>query len=225
MCIAYIRAKLQFFFAACQLAGVSFLLLLAQLGLDSVLYDEKVSWLDLGLVVVRGAAAFIVIMSSLTVPRRPDVFYNGNKVDEMRSVSLYSRYTFSWAGRLLGMVFKTGRLEEKDIPVLDSRRRAQELQKSFNQIKESPKLYYQLFLAHWRTMAIQWVLSLIVSFVAFAPQFIMFKILKLLEKQSIGVDIGYEAWSWVILMGLTKVLEAVFQSYLYWYLSKISTYI
>lgn len=198
------------------MAGVSFLLLLTQLGLDSVFYDEKASWLDLGLVVARGAAAFIVIMSSLTVPRRPDVFYNGNKVDEMRSVSLYSRYTFSWAGKLLGMAFKMGRLEEKDIPVLDSRRRAQELQKSFNQIKESPKLYYQLFLAHWRTMVIQWALTLMVSFFAFAPQFIMFKILKLLEKRSIGVDIGFEAWSWVIIMGLAKVLEAVLQSYLYW---------
>lgn len=216
MCITYIRGKLQFFYAACQLAGVSFLLLLAQLGLDSVLYNDKISWLDLGLVAARGVAAFIVIISSLAVPRRPDVFYKGGKVDEMRSVSLYSRYTFSWANSLLEMAFKTGRLEEKDLPVLDSRRRAQELQKSFNQIKESPKLYYQLFVVHWKAMAIQWVLSLIVSFVAFAPQFIMFKILKLLEKRSNGVYIGYEAWGWLILMGLIKVLEAVFQSYLYW---------
>lgn len=215
MCITYIRGKLQFFYAACQLAGVSFLLLL-QLGLDSVLYNDKASWLDLGLVVARGVAAFIVTMSSLAVPRRPDVFYKGSKVDEMRSVSLYSRYTFSWASSLLGVAFKTGCLEEKDLPVLDSRRRAQELQKSFNQIKQSPKLYYKLFLAHWRAMAIQWGLSLMVSFVAFAPQFIMFKILKLLEKRSSGVYIGYEAWGWLILMGLVKVLEAIFQSYLYW---------
>lgn len=198
------------------MAGVSSLLILAQLGLDSVLYNDKTSWLDLGLVVAREVATFIVIMASLAVPRRPDVFYKGSKVDEMRSVSLYSRYTFSWANSLLRMAFKTGRLEEKDLPVLDSRRRAQELQKSFNQIKESPKLYYQLFLAHWRAMAMQWGLSLIVAFIAFAPQFIMFKILKLLEKRSSGVDIGYEAWGWLILMGLIKVLEALFQSYLYW---------
>lgn len=216
VCLAYLRDKLPFFYAACQLAGISFLLLLAQLGLDSVLYSEKASWLDFGFVVARGVAAFTVIMSSLMVPRRPDVFYNGEKVDEMRTVSLYSRFTFTWAGRLLGMAFKSGHLEEKDLPVLDSRRRAHELQKSFNQIKESPKLYYQLFLVYWRTMVIQWSLSMGVSIVTFAPHFIMFKILKLLEKRSSGVDIGYEAWAWVIIMGLIKAIEALIQSYLYW---------
>lgn len=214
--ITYLREKLQFFYAACQLAGVSSLLLLAQLGLDSVLYNDETPWLDFGLIAVQAVATFIVIMSSLVVPRRPDVFYNGSKVDEMRTVSLYSRYTFSWAGRLLGMAFKTGRLEEKDIPVLDSRRRAHELQKSFNQIKEHPTLHYQLFLAHWRMMAVQWALSLGVSAVTFAPQFIMFQILKLLEKRSSGIDIGYEAWVWIIFMGLIKVVSALIQSYLFW---------
>lgn len=216
MCITYLREKLKVFYSACQLAGVSFLLLLAQTGLDSILYNDETSWLDLGLAIARGVAAFAVIMSSLTVPRRPDVFYNGSQVDEMRTVSLYSRYTFSWAGRLLGMAFRSGHLDEKDLPVLDSKRRAHELRESFNQIKESPKLYYQLFLAHWRAIAIQWTLSLVGSFITFAPQFIMFNILKLLEKRSTGVDIGYEAWVWVMCMGLTKMFEALLKSYLYW---------
>lgn len=216
VCIACLRGKLQVFYAACQLAGVSSLLLLAQLGLDLVLYNDRIPWLDLGLVVARNVAAFVVILSSLTVPRRPDVFYNGKKVDGMRTVSLFSRYTFSWAGRLLGIAYKKGRLEEEDLPTLDSRRRAHELQKAFNQIKESPKLYYQIFLAHWRAVVIQWLLSVAVAFFTFIPQFIMFKVLKLLEKRSAGVDIGREAWLWIVCLGLTKIVEAIIQSYLYW---------
>lgn len=217
VCIAYLREKLQVFYAACQLAGVSSLLLLTQLGLDSILYNGKTSWLDLGFVAARGVAAFIVILSALTVPRRPDVFYNGKKVDEMHTTSLFSRWSFGWAGRLLGKAFREGRLEQNDLPVLDSTRRAHELQKSFNQIKESPKLYYQIFLAHRKAIAIQWFLTFLVACVTFAPQFIMFQVLKLLEKRSVGVDIGYEAWRWVVCLGLTKIVEAILQSYLFWY--------
>lgn len=121
-----------------------------------------------------------------------------------------------WAGTLLELAFKGGQIEENAIPVLDSRRRAQELQKSFNQIKESPKLYYQIFLAYQGAIAIQWGLCLVNSFSTYAPHFIMFKILKLLEGRSAGIDIGYEAWFWVVCLGLTKIAGAVVQSYQFW---------
>ncbi|KAH8146106.1 uncharacterized protein LAJ45_09796 [Morchella importuna] len=216
ICVIQLRGKLQTFYASCQLAGVGAILLVAQLVLASMIRSDLSPWLELGLVAGRMFAAFVLIFSSLSVPRRPDVYFNGQKVDEMRSVSLFSRYTYTWAGTLLKLAFQRGRLEEHDLPVLDSKRRARELQNSFSQVAESPRLYYQIYLAHWRTVNIQWTLSLMNAFTTFAPQYIMFQLLKSLEKRSAGVDARYEAWFWLICLGLTKLVDSVIASYLYW---------
>lgn len=216
VCVAQSRGKLQTFYASCQLAGAGAILLVAQLALASMIRSDLSSWLELGLVAGRIFAALVLILSSLSIPRRPDLFLNGKKVDEMRSVSLISRYTFTWAGTLLKLAFQKGRLEEHDLPVLDSKRRAHELQRLFNQVAESPRLYYQIYLAHWRAVNIQWTLSLVNAFTTFAPQYIMFQLLKCLEKRSSGVDVRYEAWFWLICLGLTKTVDSLVASYLYW---------
>jgi hypothetical protein len=173
--------------------------------------------LQFGLVAGQLGVSAIVALTSVLTPRRPDVYHNGRKVDEMRTGGLLSRYTFSWADAILKKAVEKGHFDEHDLGALDRQRRAERLQEHFYEISMSPKLYHHVFRAHWKTFVKQWVGTAILTTASFTPPVIMSQILRQLEKRDRGEVITAEVWVWVIGLGVVKFFEAIVVGYLFWY--------
>lgn len=123
-------------------------------------------------------AAILTVIVSINTPRRPDVYNNkGELIDQMRTVSIYSRYTFGWANRLLWKAMREGKLEETDLPKMDARRRAAILEEGFHKVKnlKDSSLLIHLAKTHARVITLQTSLTLAASVLTFSPQFFLYK--------------------------------------------------
>jgi hypothetical protein len=172
-------------------------------------------WLPIAQII----SVFILSLASILIPRRPDVYFNGQKVDGMRTASLFSRYSFYWANALLKKAVEKGRFSEDDLPVMDRARRAERLQEEFYAVRQSPELYWQIFRAHWTWFLRTGAATLIGVAATFTPPLILNRILFYLEQRDKGEGDGKEAWFWIAALGVIKLFEAVFLAYLYWFVS------
>ncbi len=151
---------------------------------------------QLGLRIAQLVFVVLGAFSSISLPRRPDVFYDGKPVDGMYTVSALERYNFSWVAPLLALSRKKNRLELEDLPIMDHLTRSKDLSEAWASKEHKRALWIEVFLAHKRSFMIQWFLTLLQAFGNFAPQFVIFHILKILEKRTRGQPVGVEAWIW-----------------------------
>ena len=132
------------------------------------------TWLAYGQI----CAAILVFVVSIHVPRRPDVYNSKGKIiDQMRTTTLYSRYTYTWANGLLSKAGREGRLEETDLPKMDARRKAVVLKEAFQNVTY-PKdwsLLIHLIRVHAPAYILQTALTLILSILTFLPQYFLYK--------------------------------------------------
>jgi hypothetical protein len=170
-------------------------------------------WLPISQIV----SVFILSLASISIPRRPDVYFNGQLVDGMRTGSLFSRHSFYWANALLKKAVEKGRFSEDDLPAMDRARRAERLQEEFYAIRRSPELYWHIVRAHWPWFFKTWATTLIGVAATFTPPLILNRILFYLEQRDKGEGSGREAWLWIAALGLIKLFEAVILAYLYWF--------
>ncbi|KAE9366466.1 putative ABC bile acid transporter [Stipitochalara longipes BDJ] len=200
----------------------SILLLFVLLFQDGVITEETGhggnfgSSEEVGLRVSQLALSALTAFSSISFPRRPDVFRDGKPVDRMYSVSALGRYSFSWVGGMLALARKKNRLELDDLPKMDHYTRSKDLSEEWAKKKHSKKLWIEIFLAHKWPFMIQWLLTLLSAFGAFAPQFTTYHILQILERRQLGGPPSPEAWVWVVALTLTTVGQAVIESWLFW---------
>lgn len=143
--------------------------------------------------------------ASVCIPRRPAVFHNGHPVDGMLTTSALGRYTFSWVGGLLKLARDKNRLNQNDLPAMDHYTRAKDLSDAWGRKTHKKPLWIEIFLAHKTKFIRQWGLTLIQAFGIFAPQFITFHILQILEKRIPGQAVGSDAWLWVVTLTVTTI--------------------
>ncbi len=133
---------------------------------------------------LRIAQLALVVLSacaSISIPRRPEIFYDGKPVDRMYTVSALGRYSFAWCAHLLRLSRSRNRLNLEDLPKMDHLTRSKDLSKAWAERKHTKKLWIEIFLAHKVPFMIQWALTLVQAFGNFAPQFVTYHILKILE--------------------------------------------
>jgi hypothetical protein len=171
---------------------------------------------EVGLRVSQLALSALTAFSSISLPRRPDVFRDGKPVDRMYSVSALGRYSFSWVGGMLALARKKNRLELNDLPTMDHYTRSKDLSEEWGKEKHPRKLWIEIFLAHKWPFIIQWLLTLLSAFGGFAPQFTTYHILQILERREPGDAASPEAWVWVVALTLTTIGQAVIESWLFW---------
>lgn len=63
---------------------------------------------------------------------------------------------------------------------------------------------------------IQWFLTLLQAFGNFAPQFVTYHILKILEKRVPGQPVGPEAWIWVVVLTICTLGSSWIEAWLFW---------
>ncbi|TVY41910.1 ATP-dependent bile acid permease, partial [Lachnellula cervina] len=168
---------------------------------------------------LRVAQLFIVIFTGfagVSIPRRPDVFYGGVPLDGMYTVSALSRYSFAWVHSLLSLARKEKRLNQDDLHKMNHLTRSKDLSESWTSKKHTRKLWVEVFLAHKGSFLIQWFLTVFQALGIFAPQFVTFQILRILERRVPGEAVHSEAWIWVFTLCVTTIGSSWVEAWLYW---------
>lgn len=155
--------------------------------------------------------------ANISIPRRPTVFMEGNRpIDGMNTVSALSKYTFEWCNAILRFAAKKGTLDMGDLPRPNHETRSSDLTKSWAEANLPGGLILRLIKTHRRTFAVQWILTLIQAFCNFAPQFVLLRILQILEHREKGQAITSEAFLWVAALGIMTVFSSWVEGWLYW---------
>ncbi|KAL2060542.1 hypothetical protein VTL71DRAFT_9183 [Oculimacula yallundae] len=160
--------------------------------------------------------ACLVGYFSVSLPRRPELFLEGAPVDGMYTVSAMGKFTFTWVEHLMFLSRKNNRLELEDLPKMDHYTRSKDLSEAWAATSHENKLWIEIFLAHKWAFIIQWSLTLIQAFGNFAPQFVTYHLLKILEKRLPGDAVSSEAWIWVVTLTIATIGAAWIESWLYW---------
>ncbi|CAG7965014.1 unnamed protein product [Penicillium nalgiovense] len=181
----------------------------AQLGLP-----HGVVWAGLQLAQIASAALRAV--SCVLIPRRPDVYYEDKLVERELSVSLLSRFTFSWANELLNYAVKHNTMDLEDIPKLTASRRADFLREKFEIARQNRKLWIAIVVAHLGPLITQTMLSLAICFLSFGPQVALFQILRTLELRGTPDWNAGESYFWVVALGGLLFLASTVDAWLFW---------
>ncbi|ESZ94394.1 putative ABC bile acid transporter [Sclerotinia borealis F-4128] len=160
--------------------------------------------------------ALFAAISGIYFPRRPHVTHNKRPVDGMLSVSAFGRFTFSWVGDILALASDKKRLELQDLPTMDHYTRAKDLSEAWEERKHTKALWIEIFLAHKSPFVFQWILTVFQAFGNFAPQFVTYQILKMLEVRQPGDKVPFTAWIWVTTLFLVTLAAAWIESWMFW---------
>lgn len=177
------------------------------------LYEEK-TWL--GLVAAQIACAFFRALFSVLLPRRPEVFVDGQPVDREQTVSALGRYTFSWASSLLNYTVKNRSLELTHLPKLRAAKRADQLRAKFERSQGTRKIWKALIVAHWQSLLLQLCLTIIIGILSFGPQVALFNILGSLETRGSHSWQPWQAWIWVLALGSLMLVHSTIEAWLFW---------
>ncbi|KAI0881492.1 putative ATP-binding cassette transporter protein [Annulohypoxylon maeteangense] len=161
-------------------------------------------------------AAICLAVSSLSIPRRPDVFHDGQPVDRLYTESAWSRFNWSWPAYLLNKASKHGNLDLEDLPRPDHYTRSKETTADWESRGFTGPLWISIILAHKWLFALQWILSAVTAFLNMAPQWVVLQLLNMLERRKNHEKLGYEAWVWVILIAVSVLVRSWVEAYNYW---------
>ncbi|TWU75276.1 hypothetical protein ED733_006155 [Metarhizium rileyi] len=167
--------------------------------------------------IVNAAILIPFIFSSISLPRRPEVFYNGEKVDGEWSTTVLSRYTWSWANDLLKTAKRKGDLDEKDIPRPDHTIRAESLVAAWNKANYQGGLLQSLLAAYGRRLTIQWAIIVFRCVIGIGPFWTMLRLVQILEDRDAGIEAPRDLWGLVFLMGLFTLAEQWLDGWIVWF--------
>jgi ABC-type multidrug transport system fused ATPase/permease subunit len=165
---------------------------------------------------IQWFAALVLMLTALSIPRRPDVYRDGQVVDSQNTVSFLSKLTFTWPAPILLHAAKNKGLEYTDIPDIDHYGRSQTLRKGFESVPKQDKLWKTLFLAHRSGFLTQWLLQAIVSFTNFLPQIALFFLLRTLEARDAGENVGLKSWLLVIALGSADITSTWVENWMFY---------
>ena len=165
---------------------------------------------------IQLVAGVVSFLSCYSIPRRPSISHGNHPVDGQYTVSALGRYTFAWAEQTLGMARKDT-LELSAIPRLHLRIRSAFLEYHIKEFgSDGDHLLRTLFSAHGSTLAFQTIFALGTSVVQFAPQLVMFALLKLLEQKADTLEFTIAAWALVLALGLAMLAAAWAEVWTHW---------
>ena len=131
--------------------------------------------------------AAITGIAFLSHPRRPNVSIDGQEMDRYISASLLEQYTFSWSKNLLEIQLHRD-IQLEDVPLLEPTNRAADLVLSAPAYDCNSKLWLWLVRIHASALYQQWVLAIMQSIIALAPEYATQKFLHRLERGEMRMD-------------------------------------
>ncbi|KAF5631972.1 ATP-dependent bile acid permease [Fusarium tjaetaba] len=168
---------------------------------------------------VNVGAVVLLCLSSVLLPRRPDVFFKGKKVDEQWTVSAFSRYTWSWVDPLLSFAVKKNDLDASDVPHVDRALRAADLKEDWLASKPQGSLFRSLFWAYKGSFMVQLSLTVFRNILALLPFWTMLRVINILEQRDVGLSgaSNLELWILIFAMAGFNLLDAWVEGWVFWY--------
>lgn len=125
----------------------------------------------------------MLLLASISLPRRPAVSHNGKPVDAQFTGSFLSRYTWSWGQPLVALATSKGDLDEKDIPGPDHNFRARDLVEAWHKFEFKGTLLKKLLRSYLPLFLVQWTVTIFRSFIGLGPFWAMLRVIELLEQR------------------------------------------
>lgn len=157
----------------------------------------------------NAACGLSLTISSLTISRRPDVSFQGRKVDGQRTVSALSRLTWSWVQPLLQQASEKNDLDLDDVPQGDCRLRSEDLQRDWDSLAPRATLFRTLVWAYKGRLSLLWIVIVVRCLVSVVPFWTMLRIIKILEERGNGESRHTELMALIVLMAGSNLLDAV----------------
>jgi ABC-type multidrug transport system fused ATPase/permease subunit len=206
---------------------VSHVVLFVQSMMDGIalLYqavDGTASPASIGLKAALVGMIIVGLVACVLIPRRPHVFYSGQVVEPQRTVSLWSRLTYSWCSDLLRLAYKREELNMSDLAAMDHFTRAEDLHENIRKDTQSGKysLLREIVYSHRPALIMQNILTVAQGFGQILPQIAMYQLLRVLELRD--KDSGFSghldvsAGLWVVGLGLGLVIEEFLSNWMWW---------
>ncbi|GKU04827.1 unnamed protein product [Fusarium langsethiae] len=165
-----------------------------------------------------GTAIFLGFFSVL-LPRRPDVFVEGHKVDGQWTVSAFNRYTWSWIGPLLIFATQKKDLDASDVPYPDRNLRAAGLKEDWFVSKPQNSLFRSVLWAYKGPFFFQFSITTTRNILALLPFWAMLRVINILEQRDVGLSESstLELWVLVFAMAGFNLLDAWVEGWAFWY--------
>ncbi|KAE9378407.1 P-loop containing nucleoside triphosphate hydrolase protein [Stipitochalara longipes BDJ] len=129
------------------------------------------------------------------------------------------RLSYSWVSPLLTFAATHKSIELEDLPEMNHLTRARQLYDAFTSQIKSHSLAKRLIKSHAPAIFRVYILTVFASALGFAPQFALFRILKLLEARQAGKVIEVGAMVWAVGLGLIMLLKTVIENWM-WFMSR-----
>ncbi|GAB0131908.1 hypothetical protein EsDP_00000361 [Epichloe bromicola] len=167
--------------------------------------------------IVNAAVLIPLLFSCITLPRRPEVLYKGEKVDSEWSTSVLSRYTWSWVSDLIKTAKRKGDLDPKDIPRPDHGIRVESLVEAWIKANHQGGLLQSILKAYGARLVVQWFVIVFRCIVGIGPFWTMLRLVQLLEDRDTGMEAPPGLWRLVFLMGLFTLSEQWLDGWIVWF--------
>jgi len=159
---------------------------------------------------INSIISFALAISSVLLPRRPNVVFEGYEVDRQRTVSTLSRYTWSWFELLLQKAAAKDDLDADEIYRPDHTLRSDELMKKWDGLRAQTVLLRSLLWAHKGELSLIWIVTIVRCLVSIAPFWTMLRVLHILEdRKAKNASYHIELLVLIIGMALSNLLDAV----------------
>ena len=178
--------------------------------------DPRANTPFLGLLLTQATLLVVVFISSLAIQRRPDVYVGEKRVDGQFTASVWDKYTFQWTWPSLDYARKNKGLKLEDVPLLPGGLRASILSKQFHRSYVFRRLWMRLLWYFKWGLLLSTSLVSISALLQFAPQLAMLNILRLLESKAVGEKIAFEAYLWVIGLGISMLVSTFVETWMFW---------
>lgn len=202
------------------LSGTSAFLLVVAVAVENIsLWRSEVSPLPanahLTLSIVQLLCGILLVFASFSIPRRPDVFWQGRPVDRQNTVSVLEKFTFSWPSPVLAYAVKHRGLDYDDLPEISHEVRSRELRERFHAVGLKDKLWKTLFWSHKWAFIQQWLFQVLCSVTNFLPQVALYFILRALEARDQGENVAFTSWLLVFGLGLAITFSSWLESWMF----------
>ncbi|TGO35495.1 hypothetical protein BHYA_0156g00190 [Botrytis hyacinthi] len=142
--------------------------------------------------------------ASISIPRRPQIFYHGRLVLNEFNVSFLTRFSFSSIEYLLTKAKRQNTLHMEELPTMHYAKRSKTLSHAWMASSSTGRLWVRLLKVYKWSLILQIILGLIHALLAIGPQLAIFKILNAMESGQTGEQLEF----YILAFGLATVLAS-----------------
>lgn len=159
--------------------------------------------------IFNSLTSLALAIASVSLPRRPDVIFQGCEVDRQSTISALRRYTWSWIEPLRQQASVNNDLNPSEIPYSDHKLRTDELNKRFSNFEVHSTLLRSLLGGYKRRLGRSWLVTILQCLVNVMPYRTLLRTLELLESRETKASYRMELLGLVLGIALYNLIDSV----------------